>query len=217
MKRVLVVTLVLTAAAGCSTSKSTLLSRNESNTGWNKIAHLSGTPITLRVPTHLRVYIYEKHFLEKTTVGGVVHWQKVEAGPMYDFGTELMYTEKIFTTDFKRPAAGMINLKVDYTDQYVDSVQQDITDQTIEKVGELVSRIPALFTPASGPADSASADTLKEVKSVLAANVFEIDDPNFEAHVTAFVQENLNSRTCSDTMPASITMGAQRPPVTIRR
>lgn len=189
--------LVTGLVGGCSSSRSTMLTRNECNTGWNKIAHLHGTPITLRVPTHLRVYVYQTYYLEKVAVGDVTRWQRVDLPPVYDFGSETLYTDKIFTTDFIRPAAGAFNLDVDYTDdQYVQKVQQDITDETLKEIANLVAQIPALFTPAGAVqvmGDDGS-DGLKEVKSVLAANVFEIDDPNFEIEVSAFVERFLNCR-----------------------
>ncbi len=101
-----IVAVVPTFMNGCSSSRSTLLTRNECNTGWSKVAHLHGTPITLKVPTHLRVYIYQKHYIEQVNIAGVTRWQPVEMPCVYDFGSEVLYTEKIFTTDFIRPAAG---------------------------------------------------------------------------------------------------------------
>jgi len=191
--------LISTIAAGCSSSRSTMLTRNECNTGWNKISHLHGTPITLKVPTHLRVYVYEKHFMEKVDIAGVIRWQKVEMPAVYDFGSETLYTDKIFTTDFIRPAAGAFNLKVDYTqDQYIQKVQQDITDETLKEVGNLIEKLPGLFVPKPAGAKLAAGeigDSLREVKSVIAANVFEIEDPNFETNVSEFVQTFLNCRT----------------------
>jgi hypothetical protein len=182
--------------AACSSSRSTMLTRNECNTGWNKVAHLHGTPITLRVPTHLRVYVYQTHYLEQVNVAGITRWQRVELPAVYDFGSETLYNDKIFTTDFIRPAAGAFNLDVDYTsDQYLARVQQDITDETLSEIGNLVSKIPGLLaSPAMPVTGSDESTTLKEVKSVVAANVFEIDDPNFEANVSAFVERHLNCR-----------------------
>ncbi|MDM4016119.1 hypothetical protein [Roseiconus lacunae] len=193
-------------AGGCSSSRSTMLARNECNTGWNKIGHLHGTPITLRVPTHLRVYVYQTHYLEQVSVGTIKRWQKVELPPVYDFGSETLYTDKIFTTDFIRPAAGAFNLDVDYTDdQYIQKVQQDITDETLEEIANLVAQIPALFTPTTAvQVEGEDAESgLKEVKSVLAAGVFEIDDPNFETNVAGFVDRYLNCRGphCNDSAP----------------
>jgi hypothetical protein len=181
---------------GCSSSRSTMLTRNECNTGWNKIGHLHGTPITLRVPTHVRIYVYEKYCMEKVTVAGVSRWQRADLPLLYDFGSEVLYTDKIFTTDFIRPAAGTFNLDVNYSDQYVQRVQQDITDETLKDVTALLATLPGKFLPLPGgtkASDDPGVDW-KEIKSVVAANVFEIDDPNFETNVASFVQEHLHHR-----------------------
>ncbi len=181
---------------GCSSSRSTMLTRNECNTGWNKIGHLHGTPLTRRVPTHVRIYVYEKYCMERVTVAAVSRWQRADLPPLYDFGSEVLYTDKIFTTDFIRPAAGTLNLDVDYSDQYVQRVQQDITDNTLKDVTALLATLPGKFLPLPG-ATKASDDPgvdWKEVKSVVAANVFDIDDPNFEENIASFVQEHLHAR-----------------------
>jgi hypothetical protein len=194
------VTMLALIPPGCSSSRSTLLTRNECNTGWNKVAHLHGTPITLRVPTHLRVYIYEKYYIENVRIAGVTRWQRVELPCVYDFGTELLYTDKIFTTDFIRPAAGPFDLDVSYTsDQYPSQVKQKLTDETLKQVAEIVGKLPSLLVPA--PLAKQTSETglsggpvLEEIKSVVAANVFEIDDPNFEISLTEFIQTHLNGR-----------------------
>ena len=195
--------LVTAASIGCSSMQSTLLTRNESNTNWCTIKHLKGVPITLKVPTHLRVYIYQKHFLEQINVGGVTKWQLVEMPAIHDFSSETLYTDQIFTTDFKRPAAGAFNLDLDMTeDQYVERVQQDITDETLEQIGALIEKLPGLFVPAPVPGAKQASDTdagvtLKEIKSVVAAGLFEVDAPDFEIQVESFVRCHLNGRNAN--------------------
>lgn len=183
-----------------------MLTRNECNTGWNKIAHLHGTPITLKVPTHLRIYVYEKYYMEKVSVAGVSRWQRADVPTLHDFGSEILYTDKIFTTDFIRPAAGTLNLDVNYTpDQYVQRVQQDITDETLKDVTKLLETLPGKFFPLPGAKLASGQDTAdwKEIKSVVAANVFEIDDPHFEMNISEFVQTHLNSK-CTDNNSALV-------------
>lgn len=204
--RIILALVVLVTISGCSSIRSTLLDRNESNTGWCRVKHLKGVPITLKVPTHLRVYVYKKQFLEQVKVAGVSKWQPVTGmGEMYDFGSEVLYTEEIFTTDFARPAAGMSNLKVDLaSDQYIQNFKQDITDNTLQQIGNLVDKIPTLFTPLGGGAvnatdvDKTGDDvSLKEIKSVVAAGVFEVNDPNFELQVQEFISRHLNNQACT--------------------
>ncbi len=198
--------LFVMGAVGCSSIKSTMLTRSEDNTGWCKVRHLQGVPITLKVPTHLRVYVYQQHFLEQANVGGVSKWQMMKTeNPLFDFGTETLYTEKIFTTDFKRPGAGAFNLDVNMSDdQYIQKIQQDITDETLEQVAAIVEKLPGLFSPAPGlpgakevagnEVTSTEGVTLKRIKSVVAAGLFEVNDPNFELNVQEFICNHLNNR-----------------------
>ena len=191
--------IMFVSSIGCSSIRSTMLTRNETNTGWCRVTHLKGAPITLKVPTHLRVYVYQKHFMEQVNVAGVSKWQRVEMPTLYDFGSETLYTEQIFTTDFKRPAAGAFNLDVDFTsDQYLQKVQQDITDETLSEIGNLLGQLPGLFSPVPGPtagqasgADGAGND-LREIKSVAAAGVFEVNAQDFEIQVQNFIATHLN-------------------------
>ena len=185
----------VSAICGCSTSSSTFLFKDEFNLNWLNIKHLKGTPITLRVPTHVKVYVYEKKFLQAVTAGGVKEIKFIEtATPMRDFAQDFIYTEKIFTVDFKRPAAGTLNLQVDYTaDQYIDSVKQDITDETIARTGEFFQRLGASgLIQTSANAGKNVEENIKEVKSVIAVGVFEIDAPDFETQVMDFLNIHLN-------------------------
>jgi hypothetical protein len=137
--------------AGCTSIGSTMLTRDESNSFWTRKAKLQGVPITLKVPTHVKLTVFERHFLvtdrdtkrtRRLTLPFVVR----------DFSQEFIYTEKIFTVDFKRPAAGDYNLKLDLSpDQYIQKLQLDVTDETITQVKGLVEKlVPGGFkgTPA---------------------------------------------------------------------
>jgi len=50
------------ALAGCTSIKSTMLTRDEGNSTWTAIK-TSGYPITVKVPTHLRLTVYEKFYI----------------------------------------------------------------------------------------------------------------------------------------------------------
>jgi hypothetical protein len=114
-----------------------------------------------------------------------------------DFSQEFIYGEKIFTVDFKRPAAGMYNLQLLMTeDQYISKLQHDITDTTIQEVTNLVTR----FFPsglgadpaANGGGDKDGGPIFREIQSVVAVDIFEIDAPDFEQQMTAFANHHLN-------------------------
>ena len=102
---------VLLTQIGCSSMSSTMLTRDESNQFWSRKGALKGAPITLKVPTHVQLTMFERHFLFKNSDGENVRL----ALPFVvrDFSQEFIYSEKIFTVDFKRPAAGLYNLNLD--------------------------------------------------------------------------------------------------------
>lgn len=175
-----------------------MFSRDEMNMGWCQFKKVDGVPITIKIPTHLKVYVYEKHFLQLDQVGNLQQVNMVSLPVVLrDFAHEFVYTEKVVMVDFKRPAAGAFNLEVDFTeDQYIKKVQHDITDETIARVTEFVDTIApdGLFTNASDPgAPGASLESMiKEVKSVVAVGMFEVDAPDFEMQVQEFLNCHIN-------------------------
>lgn len=188
----LTILVLFVCLAGCTSISSTLLTRDESNNCWEKHPHLKGIPITLNVPTHMKIYVYDKHFLSADEVGGQDVIRPVETDiPIRDFSHELLYTDKIFTVDFKRPAAGSYNLRLDMSDkQYFEKIQHDVTDETIEKVAGLVEAV--VGGPLITPSALASKPDLKEVQSLVAVGVFNLDDPDFEQQVVVFLNCHLN-------------------------
>src|SRR4051812_47436943 len=56
---------LLAVCAGCTSIESTMVTRDESNQNWERHNCLNGIPITLKVPTHLKLYVYQKYYLEK--------------------------------------------------------------------------------------------------------------------------------------------------------
>jgi hypothetical protein len=194
---------MLLACNGCTSIESTMVTRDEANHAWERHNCLNGIPITLKVPTHLKLYIYEKHFLEAITKEDDPK-QLEYIGPVNldvvvrDFAHEFMVTEKIFVVDFKRPPAGSANLRVDMTDeQYIAEIQHDITDQTIEQVsgllGAFIGKGGNLASAANVEQPPASyAPDLTEINSLVAVGIFEIDAPDFEQKVQQFINCHLN-------------------------
>ena len=183
------------AAIGCTSMRSIFLHRDESNTSWTKERRLPGVPITLRVPTHLRVTVVEKHFLVVNSGTGETRVTRVNLpSPIRAVTHELVYTEKIFTVDFKRPAAGKMKLSAEFENQYFKKIEHEVEDETIEQVANLLSKIApgGLFSPASIGESKAFADNVQEVDSVVAVRLFEIDEPDFEEQLTAFLDCHVN-------------------------
>ncbi|MBL8810739.1 MAG: hypothetical protein JNM43_11225 [Planctomycetaceae bacterium] len=187
--------------SGCRSTSSIMFSRNESNTAWCQFKKVDGVPITVKIPTHLKLYVYDKYFLEIDKIAGSERLAKADIPILRDFAHEMIYTEKVVMVDFKRPAAGSSNLKVDFTeDQYIKNMQQDITDETLQRVNELVATTLPSFVEASGGTEPQKIeDRIKEVKSIVAVGMFDVDDPNFEMLVQQFLQDHVN---CSAGCPA---------------
>ena len=181
--------------SGCVSIRSIMLHRDESNLSWQKTRHLPGVPITLKVPTHLEVSVKEKHYLTTVKAGGVERVERVKLdAPIRSVSTEFIKTEKIFTVDFKRPAAGTMKLSLEMKDdeQYFEKIQHEVEDKTIEAVSGLVKNLlPSGFATASGGGSSLD-NQLKEVESTVAVEVFEIDAPDFELQVSEFLRCHLN-------------------------
>lgn len=199
--------------SGCKSSRSTFLLRDETNSFWEK-KRANGIPMTLKVPTHVKLYIYETHYLEAVEVGGVSRVQYVELPVVLrDFGQEFIKTEKVVMVDFKRPAAGTFNLSLDLDDQYIDTVKQDITDETLSEVNAMLSTIVGGFPQGFNPqSEGGSRVDVKEVKSVVAVGVFEIDAPDFEVNVMQFLNCHLNQSHDAWAVPPGVAP-VRRPPV----
>lgn len=187
---------MLLGTSGCKSSRSNIFFRDEMNMQWN-VMKADGIPITVKVPTHLKLYVYEKHFLEKATVGEISTVKYLELPVILrDFSSDFLYTEKMVLVDFKRPAAGAFNLEVDLTeDQYIQKIQHDITDETIQRVTEFVDTIApqGFFKQASGEPGAEIEPLIKELKSVVAVGMFEIDAPDFELKVAEFLNCHINN------------------------
>lgn len=189
---------LVASLAGCASSESSVLTRNELNDDWSIMRHIKGIPITVRVPTHVKLYVYDKYFLQEVQlVEGVSEIRPVELEiPVRDFAQDFIYTEKVIMVDFKRPAAGSFNLEVDLTeDQYIEKIQHDVTDETIQRVTELVGQLmpEGIGAFASKGAGEDIDPKLKEIKSVVAVGVFEVDAPDFELQITEFLNCHLNN------------------------
>jgi hypothetical protein len=181
---------LLLTQIGCNSMSSTMLTRDESNQFWTRKNGLKGVPITLKVPTHVQLTVFERHFLVNDENGRA--YRLPLPFVVRDFSQEFIYSEKIFTVDFKRPAAGTYNLHLDLTDdQYIEKLQYDVTDTTIQRVTELVQQL----VPGGLAAETVSGEAeqnYEEIQSVVAVDMFEIDAPDFEEQMSAFVNCHLN-------------------------
>ncbi|NOX54284.1 MAG: hypothetical protein GXP27_07540 [Planctomycetes bacterium] len=203
--------------SGCKSLHSRLLYRDETNSCWVQ-SKLRGVPITLKVPTHLKVEIVEKTLL--TTDGsGKAQPVSLPAGTtLRDVRTDLIFTEKIFTVDLERPAAGLLKYTAEFEGQYFKKLQSELEDVTIEETSEAIERILGGIAPQglvgvpTAARPTGKEPLVKEIDSVVAAAVFELDAPDFEVKLEEFLNAYLNTRALSDgpkpaTPPATTAVG----------
>lgn len=202
--------LVLIATAwGCASTTSTMLNRTDSNqvignsNGFTRAAGQSrpfkGVPITVRLPTHLDVTINESDLYKYA--GTPDHLTLIEGTTSRSVETALVETDKVFTVDPKRPAAGRLTQTLDFgtgeNSQFFDQIRYEIKDETINDINAALDTLLPRLT-AAGTAKSASATLPKnvhELSRVVAWKRFDIDDPNFEQNVMTFVDMYLPTNT----------------------
>jgi hypothetical protein len=129
--------------SGCTSFTSTLIESGDDPCGRKDKTHLRGYPITLHVPTHVRVDLVEEFYFGKNGQNELSAPIKCNGNLLrtYDVRTQIIKTDKIFTVDYKRPAAGIINYNTRFTeDQYIAQVQTQLVDNTIVEVGNAVQR-----------------------------------------------------------------------------
>jgi hypothetical protein len=207
------VLLLACGSAGCASFHTTIVDRLDND---SLIADpcqgrcLRGVPVTLRVPTHVEVRITEtqmlvskKHDDGKATaefVPDICGGRKV--------ATQMIYTKKVFLVDFKRPAAGTLDLagtdeqsglQFDQ-EQFFSSVNAKVEERTIRDITEVVSTFPK--TPSTnGAAKEASAryaapasiptNGLLIQDSIVAIERFDINEPGWEDRMNQFVEYHL--------------------------
>ncbi len=131
--------------------------------------------------------------------------------PQYQVETQLEYTDKIFLVDFKRPAAGILDLtnaKMD-DQQYFSQVQAQIQEKTIEDISGALNTIKeplislrakktnsARPTSASTP-EAEGTNDVQFQKSVVAIQRFDISEPGWEDNMTSFVNEKLGGSSAA--------------------
>ncbi len=206
---VLVVALI---ATGCRSTNSFFMTRFDSDQlAASSNGHLGihdnakpfkGVPITLKVPTHVDITVRETIYLDIKTLDPVI----TERRSLNAIATTV-YSDKLFSVDPKRAAAGQTDYTLDMNDkhpekdqrQYFKSVAQKITDDTIKDVTKALDSILPLLAPKKAPGASSFADEpivtgeILEVYRDVAWRRFDISSPDFEEQVRLFVEEHMNS------------------------
>ena len=200
--RLLICIAAATLLVGCRSTSSTALSRTGDDQMYKDGHCLAGVPVRVKVPTHLQIHITEDVMLQSDAGTGRLTPVKFDQ-PMLNVSTNLRYTEKVFTVDVKRPAAGKAQWEMEFgDDQYFDKISAEIEDETIEQVSAAVNSLLGTILPGGASRSSLavanSPEVLKELKVVagsrsVAWSEFDINDCDFEEQVRSFVDIHLNS------------------------
>lgn len=198
-------TLGLCALVGCSSTRSTMLTRDESNTAW-QLTKSKGVPITLSVLTHVQVTVIDKQFLTLVDSGKSKIVERLELKvPVRGVTIDPIRTDKVMTVDFVRPAAGTFKMGItmDPNKQYFQEIQNELEDKTINEIGGLLGKLApgGFFNVASSGGETVD-PMVKQVDSVVAVEVFEVDSPTFEHDVRAFLNCHLNKAHDAYVVPA---------------
>lgn len=185
---------VMISAAGCKSISSTALNRRSNDLLVNDCKSTSGVPIRIKVPSHFQVHITETFMMQNE--GSNKKWEIVKVPqPLLNVETNLRYTDKIFTVDFKRPAAGTSKYGAEFTDeQYFASIQHELEDKTIAETSAAIGNLIGAISKAAGGATvtpPANANIFTGTRTVAWAE-FDINDPGFEEQVQAFVHHHVN-------------------------
>ncbi|XZE46588.1 hypothetical protein SH467x_001877 [Pirellulaceae bacterium SH467] len=220
MSRTLTILFVLMTTCipmGCTSYRSTIMSRLPTDQFVkNSRQCTKGVPVTLKVPTHVDVRVVEEYFIVQG--GGATVIPQI-GKPLRRVEMETIYTPKVLTVDFVRPAAGTLSLASDSDGNgivfdeagYFESIQGKIDDQTIE---DLNAAIPNFKKLIGAPSRKQAAEVAAKGKNtelggwhsydaVIAVRRFDINEPCWEQEVDAFIAEHLacQSSNCFEPIP----------------
>lgn len=207
--------LLPTLLAGCTSISSTFLQRADDDamlgisngkTGIHDHTRpFKGIPVTLKIPTHLDLAIVETLlFTDDPTSGKLTHLPLSKRH--LDVQPSLQLSDKVFTVDLKRPAAGSLDYEIEFQNekdspQYFQQISYHVVDQTLKDISAVIANLkPIQPTPAFPTANQKSSDfpSLSPLVRTIAWKRFDIHAPDFEDQVLAFVNQNLNDcHSCS--------------------
>jgi hypothetical protein len=187
--------------SGCSSIKSTIYDPDNC-CGDNK-RRLHGIPVTMDVPTHVKVTIVEKRYYRlPADAEGRAPLLPTTIPPTRHLEYDVVAVKELFTVDFKRPAAGTMDLQVAYDEktsggQYFSGITYNVEDLTIDKVSGLIQAIISSTPTLAGlglPTAARDA-TLVEVPRVIAVEFFNARQPGLQARIQEFLERYVNACT----------------------
>ena len=190
---------------GCVSYQSTIMSRTPDDRLHRNSNQCSrGIPVTLKIPTHMDVRIEEEYFI--TQAGDKTAIPQLSRS-LRSVAMQKVYTPKVVTVDFVRPAAGTLALadgqedgiKMD-PEGYFASIQAKIDDQTLTDITaqkDNLAKILGRGSIRSAKAVSAGGETIdagddsawQSYKTMIAYKRFDISEPGWEIAMQDFVDQ----------------------------
>ncbi len=189
---------IVASLVGCTSVHSTSLETVDGFT-WMK-QKAKGIPTTLRVPSQIKIVIKGTTWLDADT-GLSKPLINNHGKPMVTaVDHEIIYDDKIFLVDPKRPAAGTLKLGLTFSDRGgITGYNSDIDDQLVEvlasELNSALSTIIGGFLPGGGDGAGESAQDItgnKLIDIILASAVFDVDDPMLEHNIMEFLNSVIN-------------------------
>jgi len=235
MRRIPLLLLLLLIAAGCSSVRSTMLHRGELDQGWETERPLPGVPVTVYVPTHVKLEVVEHRYLGLVDVevqddgtedetSGRIEWLDAESidVPLRSVRHELIKTARIFTVDPKRPAAGTMDATLKFggvNGQYFDQIDYFAEDETVDAITGLIGQVAPsglLGVPTAGRDEESDVEAyLQRVDTVVASAMFNLDAPDLELQMAQFMEMHLNACHTCQIVPPGVDLPQRLPSVVV--
>jgi hypothetical protein len=207
MKRLFRASIVLFAGAflslGCRSTSSTFMNRYDNDRvggisngqrGCHENAKpFKGIPVTMKVPTHVDVTVFETIYLDPTTFKPIPTERRNLSAT-----ADTVVSDKIFAVDPKKAAAGETKYSFAMKDGYYTQVKQKVTDETIKDINAALVDLLPLLSPKPAPKiltqNAMGPSTQPETKErVVAWKRFDINSVDFEDQVKQFVDLHINN------------------------
>lgn len=200
-------TVLVAATVGCASARSQAINRSPDNyLSKNEPIPCKGVPITMKVPTHLDIAVMETYYLQNeacyengdnnTKVQRYADLRELTM-PTRNLSVKVtpVLTEQVFTVDFKRPMSGTLQYGATFgSDQYFDTITGTAVDSTITDVTALVAAAAPLFAvPTSAGTVGEGITNVIVGNRMVAYRRFDINEPDFEEQVLAFVNHHMNA------------------------
>lgn len=187
---------LLVVVSGCSSMTSSMLNRDDYDFFWrNSKVPNKGIPVTVKVPTHLKVWIEEEYYIQNTATGLQPFYPDT---PVISVATGFDFEEKMFTVDFKRPGAGTIqtDVELDAEAQYFKKIHGKVVDNTIREITDIVKQFKPAFATKTSEFDEEIKKNLIFDTRTVAYGRFDINDPDFEQKLAMFFDRHITSCNC---------------------